>query len=161
MPVPRRLTLRALPSGAFLPGAGALLLLAACWLALPAPSHAAQSDAPAATAPPASGDASATPVRSYLPKPGETLDKVIAHTLPDSPLKIELLRQAFMAQNPQAITPGKVPKLHKGVPLRVPDHDALLRMHLGSLAPPVEAPPANARFSPSTSEERRRWVQFP
>ena len=161
MPVPRSLTLRAHPGGTSLRNAAALLLLGACWLALPAPSHAAQSAVQATSAAPAPGEASAPPASSYLPKPGETLDKVIAHTLPDSPLKMELLRQAFMAQNPQAFTPGKVPKLRKGVPLRVPDHDALLRMHLGSLAPPVEASPANARFSPSTSEERRRWVQFP
>jgi Tfp pilus assembly protein FimV len=152
MHAPRRQTLRAIHGGARSHSAGAVLLLAACWLALPAPGHAAQA-APEA--------AQAAPARSYLPKAGETLDQVIARTLPGSPLKIELLRQAFMAQNPQAIMPGKVPKLRKGVPLLVPDHDALLRMHLGSLAAPQDAAPANARYSPSTSEERKRWVQFP
>ena len=157
MPAPRRQTLRAIHGGARSHSAGALLLLAACWLALPATSRAAQA-APEASAPVVAPSA---PARSYLPKPTETLDQVIARTLPGSPLKIELLRQAFMAQNPQAITPGKVPKLRKGVPLQVPDHDELLRMHLGSLAAPQDAAPANARFSPSTSEERKRWVQFP
>jgi Tfp pilus assembly protein FimV len=155
MPAPRRQTLRAIHGGARSHSAGAVLLLAACWLALPAPGHAAQN------APEATQAAPSAPARSYLPKAGETLDQVIARTLPGSPLKIELLRQAFMAQNPQAIMPGKTPKLRKGVPLLVPDHDALLRMHLGSLAAPVEAPTPNARFSPSTSEERKRWVQFP
>ena len=152
MPAPRRQTLRAIHGGARSHSAGAVLLLAACWLALPATSRAAQA-APEA--------AQAAPARSYLPKAGETLDQVIARTLPGSPLKIELLRQAFVAQNPQAIMPGKTPKLRKGVPLLVPDHEALLRMHLGSLTAPVDAPPPNARFSPSTSEERKRWVQFP
>jgi len=155
MPAPRRQTLRALHGGARSHSAGAVLLLAACWLALPATSRAAQA------APEAAQVAPSAPARSYLPKAGETLDQVIARTLPGSPLKIELLRQAFMAQNPQAITPGKVPKLRKGVPLLVPDHDELLRMHLGSHAAPVEADTPNARFSPSTSEERKRWVQFP
>jgi len=155
MPAPRRQTLRAIHGGARSHSAGAVLLLAACWLALPATSRAAQA------APEAAQVAPSAPARSYLPKAGETLDQVIARTLPGSPLKIELLRQAFMAQNPQAITPGKVPKLRKGVPLLVPDHDELLRMHLGSLAAPQDAAPANARFSPSTSEERKRWVQFP
>ena len=157
MPAPRRQTLRAIHGGARSHSAGAVLLLAACWLALPATSRAAQA-APEASAAVAAPSA---PARSYLPKGGETLDQVIARTLPDSPLKMELLRQAFIAQNPQAITPGKVPKLRKGVPLVVPDHEALLRMHLGSLTAPVDAPPPNARFSPSTSEERKRWVQFP
>ncbi len=157
MPATRRPSLPAMHRGVCSHRAGALLFMAACWLALPAPGHAAQST----PEPAASSAASPAPARSYLPKTGETLDQVIAHTLPESPLKIELLRQAFIAQNPQSITPGKVPKLRKGVPLLVPDHDALLRMHLGSLAAPVEAAPANARFSPSTSEERKRWVQFP
>lgn len=160
MPVPRRLTPRAIYGGAERHTGGALLLLAALWLALPpAPVRAAQPATVAATA-----SASLTPApmaRSYLPKTDETLDQVIARTLPQSPLKIELLRQAFVAQNPQAIAPGRVPKLRKGVPLLVPDHDTLLRMHLGSLTAPVEAPTPNARFSPSTSEERKRWVQFP
>ena len=160
MPVPRRLTPRAISGGADRHSGGALLLLAALWLALPpAPARAAQPATEAAAA-----SASPTPApmaRSYLPKPGETLDQVIAHTLPESPLKIELLRQAFIAHNPQAINPGKVPKLRKGMPLMVPDHDELLRMHLGSRAASAEAVPPNARFSPSTSEERRRWVQFP
>lgn len=160
MPVPRRLTPRAIYGGADRHSGGALLLLAALWLALqPAPVRAAQptKELAAANASPAP----APMAGSYLPKTGETLDQVIARTLPQSPLKIELLRQAFVAQNPQAITPGKVPKLRKGMPLLVPDHDALLRMHLGSLVAPVEAAQSNARFSPSTSEERKRWVQFP
>ncbi len=161
MPAPRRQTSHATHRGACSHPVGSVLLLAACWLALPAPGHASQST-PEPAAPSATSPAPApAPARSYLPKTGETLDQVIARTLPDSPLKIELLRQAFIAQNPQAIAPGKVPKLRKGVPLLVPDHDALLRMHLGSLVAPAEAAPANARFSPSTSEERKRWVQFP
>ena len=159
MPVPRRLTPCAIFGGADR-HSGVALILVALWLALPpAPARAAQPATEAAAA-----SASPTPApmaRSYLPKAGETLDQVIARTLPQSPLKMELLRQAFVAQNPQAIAPGKVPKLRKGVPLLVPDHDALLLMHLGSLVAPVEAAPPNARFSPSTSEERKRWVQFP
>ena len=160
MPVPRRLTPPAIYGGADRHSGGALLLLAALWLALqPAPARAAQPGTEAAAA--NTSPTAAPMARSYLPKAGETLDQVIARTLPQSPLKIELLRQAFVAQNPQAIAPGKVPKLRKGVPLLVPDHDALLLMHLGSLVAPVEAAPPNARFSPSTSEERKRWVQFP
>ena len=159
MPVPRRLTPCAIFGGADR-HSGVALILVALWLALqPAPARAAQ---PGTEASAASTSPTAAPMaRSYLPKAGETLDQVIARTLPQSPLKMELLRQAFVAQNPQAIAPGKVPKLRKGVPLLVPDHDALLLMHLGSLVAPVEAAPPNARYSPSTSEERKRWVQFP
>ena len=138
--------------------AGAALLLATGLAALPTRALAA-SNTPAGSEP---ASAPAPMARSYLPKPTETLDQVISRTLPESPLRIELLRQAFIAQNPQAIAPGKVPKLRKGVPLVVPDHDALVRIHLGSLAASVEvALPKSAPFAHSTSDERKRWVQFP
>ena len=161
MPAPKPLISRAQHRSWYLRDAflaAAALLLATGLASLPTPAFAA-SNTPAASEP---ASAPAPMARSYLPKPTETLDQVIARTLPESPLKIELLRQAFIAQNPQAITPGKVPKLRKGVPLVVPDHDALVRIHLGRLAPPVEvAPPKTAPFAHSTSDERKRWVQFP
>lgn len=134
-------------------------LLSALLLATSAVANAAQSSQ--------SDPVVAVPVapvlRSFNPKPSQTLDQVIAQTMPGSPLKIELLRQAFIAQNPQAIQKGKTPKLRKGAVLLVPDHDELLRQYLGSKAPAVEAvqSPAPPGFTPSTSEERRRWVHFP
>ena len=132
---------------------------AACLLlALPTPGHAASS---ASNPAPEAAPAPAPVPRSYQPKRSETLDQVIAKTLPGSPLKIELLRQAFIAQNPQAIVPGKVPKPRKGMLLLVPDHGELLRTYLGSREPAPELAPPVARFVPSTPEERKRWVQFP
>ncbi len=161
MPVPHPWTPRAPRQAGACPGAW-VLLVAAYLLTLPGTAAHAQSSAATPNGAPATATPAPAPVvRSYLPKPTESLDQVIAHTLPDSPLKIDLLRQAFVAQNPQAFAPGKLPKLRKGVALRVPDHDELLRIHLGSRVAPVEAPPPNARFVPSTSEERKRWVQFP
>ncbi len=126
-----------------------------------------QAPAPALQSPPASPAQSASAraavplAQSYLPKPSETLDQVIAKILPGSPLKIELLRLALIEQNPQAFKPGKFPTLRKGVPLAVPDHDALLRKHLGAKAPEPEVAQGPAGFTPSTSAERRHWVQFP
>jgi Tfp pilus assembly protein FimV len=135
----------------------ATCMLATTVLALPALGHAA----PSATSPAPDAAPAPSPVlRSYLPKPSETLDQVIAKTLPGSPLKIELLRQAFVAQNPQAFAPGKVPKPRKGMLLLVPDHGELLRSYLGRREPVADTAPV-ARFTPSTSEERKRWVQFP
>lgn len=125
-------------------------------LGLPRLVHAASEPAKsaAATSPPASAS-------SYKPKPGETLDQVIAKTMAKSPLSISLLRQAFIDQNPQAIVPGKIPKVRKGATLQVPDHDRLLRGVLASVSPvaaPIEAQP---QVAPSTPEDRKRWVQFP
>ena len=139
-------------------GLSGLLMVGAGWWCLPGTGHAspstvsveAESALPTIAAP-----------RSYQPKPKETLDQVSEHTLSGSPLKIDLLRQAFVAQNPQAFMPGKVPKLRKGVTLTVPDHDALLRLHLGARAAPVADPLQPVRSTPSTADERKRWVQFP
>lgn len=158
MPASRRQTLPVPLRALTVQGLSGLLLTGACWWGLPGTGHAAQSAVPAAaesTAPMAAG------LRSYQPKPRETLDQVIEHTLTGSPLKIELLRQAFVAQNPQAFMPGKVPKLRKGVTLSIPDHDELLRIHLGARVAPVADPLQPVRATPSTVEERKRWVQFP
>jgi Tfp pilus assembly protein FimV len=155
--------LRQTPPAAALYGVAAqglwtLLLVGVCGCVVPGIGRASQSTAAPEQA--VRAPVAAVP-RSYQPKPKETLDQVIEHTLPGSPLKIELLRQAFMSQNPQAFVPGKVPKLRKGVPLTVPDHDELLRIHLGARATPVVEPDQPPRVTPSTVEERKRWVQFP
>ena len=45
-------------------------------------------------------------LRTYTTKAGDKLDRIIQKTMADSPLKIELLRQAFMELNPQAFPSG-------------------------------------------------------
>jgi Tfp pilus assembly protein FimV len=113
------------------------------------------------TAAPASVHTPPAAANSYKPKASESLDQVIAKTLPGSPLKIELLRQAFVAQNPQAIIAGKVPKLRKGATLVVPDHDQLIQRTLGLLVPANEPTQPLVSARSSTFEERKRWVQYP
>ena len=132
----------------------------ACVLALCATAPlawAASEAAPAKSA--ASTEAPAGP--SYKPKAGETLDQVIAKTMPSSPLSIGILRQAFIDQNPQAIVAGKAPKLRKGATLNVPDHDLLLRGVLASVTPVAAPSESTPRPTQSTPDERKRWVTFP
>ncbi|MFZ2738501.1 MAG: hypothetical protein WBI20_08840 [Burkholderiaceae bacterium] len=128
------------------------LAVLSCWLtvqAQPLPAPALNPATPGAAAPAA---------RHYTPKAGESLDRVIANTLADSPLKIELLRQAYVEQNPSAFLPGKMPQLRKGVVLSVPDPEQLLQKY----APPKPSVSAAQQPAPSSSsEERRRWVQYP
>lgn len=158
MPAIRHQTSPATLHGIAVRSLAGLLMVGVCWCVLPGTGRASQNAAPAQAE---SAPAKASMAPSYLPKPKETLDQVIEHTLPGSPLKIELLRQAFVTQNPQAFVPGKVPKLRKGVTLTVPDHEELLRIHLGARAVPVVDPLQPLRTAPSTFEERKRWVQFP
>ena len=67
---------------------------------------------------------------TYEVKSGETLDQVIRKTMGDSPLKMELLRQAFIDQNPQAFNKSSPRALMAGAILRLPNHDDLLRAYL-------------------------------
>ena len=103
--------------------------------------------------------APALPPGSYKPKPGESLDAVITKTLGDSPLKLAVLRAAFIQQNPAAFVEGKAPLLRKGAVLMVPDHNALLL----SLMPPTPVPIAamESQAGPSPDDDRKRWVKYP
>jgi Tfp pilus assembly protein FimV len=132
----------------------------ACLMALGAVTSAtgAASEAVPAASPPSVASPAAT---TYRPKAGETLDQVIAKTMPSSPLSMSILRQAFIDQNPQAIIAGKVPKLRKGATLNLPDHDLLLRGVLASVTPVAAQSETSPRPAPSTPEDRKRWVQFP
>ena len=132
----------------------------ACVLALCAIAPTAWAANDAATAKSAASIA-APAGSSYKPKTGETLDQVIAKTMPSSPLSMGILRQAFIDQNPQAIVAGKVPKLRKGATLYVPDHDLLLRGLLASVTPVATPSEVAPRPTQSTPEERKRWVKYP
>ncbi len=124
----------------------------------PAPAPAAPAAASKAHSAPAPA-APALPPGSYKPKPGESLDAVITKTLGDSPLKLAVLRAAFIQQNPAAFVEGKAPLLRKGAVLMVPDHNSLLL----SLMPPVPVPIAalESQAEPSPDDDRKRWVKYP
>ena len=128
----------------------------------PAPAPAPAAAAPAAASKAHSAPALAAPTLppgSYKPKPGESLDAVITKTLGDSPLKLAVLRAAFIQLNPAAFVEGKAPLLRKGAVLMVPDHKSLLL----SLMPPVPVPVAamESQAAPSPDDDRKRWVKDP
>ena len=125
----------------------------------------------------------AVPPGSYKPRPGQSLDQVITQTMRDSPLKLAVLRQAFIRQNPAAFEAGKTPRLRKGAVLIVPDHAALLLSLMPPssaaaapmavpLAMPVAAPMAASVAAPvdvesaspltqAVGDDRRQWVRYP
>ena len=128
-------------------------------VALMQPEHAAAAEAAAAEAAP-------KPAASYTPRNGETLDHVIQVTMPDSPLKMDLLRRAFISQNPQAfVTPLTTPpRMKKGAVLTIPDHKKLLLSVAGPLTADADADATGTQRNPaaaSSAEERKRWVRYP
>lgn len=88
--------------------------------------------------------------QTYNVRTGDTLDQVIRQTLGSSPLKVELLRQAFIDQNPKAFTKTSPRYLMAGAVLTVPNHDELMRQHLNGNKP-----------GPTLLDERRNWVRYP
>ena len=100
------------------------------------------------------GAQAAEPARTYNVVSGDTLDKVIRQTMGDSPFKIEILRQAFIQQNPQAFTKGSSKVLMAGAVLRVPSQDDLMRRVSGANAKPAYGPDLGMM-------ERKNWVRYP
>ena len=108
--------------------------------------------------------ASPAPRITYQVVSGDTLDKVIRKTMPDSPLRVEILRNAFVQQNPQAFTKSPPRALMAGAVLNVPNHDDLLRSYMV----PGHVPGSsgmNRGGGYSTADmnmsERKNWVRFP
>jgi hypothetical protein len=136
---------------------GALLHAPLALAAGGAPTH---SHAPSHAAPSGGAASAAHASRVYVTVAGDTLDRVIRKTMADSPLKDELLRQAFIAANPKAFAAGRNSRLRVGTELKLPETNALLRDILLPLLSPTEVgsyfPPP-----PTTAEERRRWVRYP
>lgn len=96
--------------------------------------------------------------RTYKVLRGESLDKVIQKTMADSPLRIELLRNAFIELNPQAFPGGQASRMRATEPLNVPDAVQLLR---AVATPLLETEDASRAAAPASAEQQRRWVRFP
>lgn len=123
-------------------------LLCCVWMSVPVMAQAA-SPAPRAT---------------YQVVAGDTLDKVIRKTMPDSPLRVEILRNAFVQQNPQAFTKAPPRALMVGAVLNVPNHDDLLRSHaVSGQAPGSSGMQRGGGYSTAdlNMNERKNWVRFP
>ena len=110
--------------------------------------------------------------KTYDVVSGDTLDKVIRATMADSPFKIEILRAAFIQQNPQAFTKTPPRTLMAGSILTIPDHDNLVAMYLksGKSAPAKNASASSNSSGPGAGgyattdlnmNERKNWVRFP
>lgn len=114
---------------------------------------------------PALALAASPAVRStYKVEAGDTLDKVIKKTMPDSPLRADILRNAFVQQNPQAFTKSPPRALMAGAVLNVPSHDDLLRSHMvPGHAPGNSGMQRGGGYSTAdlNMNERKNWVRFP
>jgi Tfp pilus assembly protein FimV len=99
--------------------------------------------------------------QSYTVQRGDTLDRVIQKTMATSPLKIELLRQAFVVGNPHAFVSGNVSRLRAGAVLQVPDHAKLLRSVVLPVLDASNSAALAGESRSSNASDRRSWIRFP
>lgn len=129
---------------------------------LPMPSVAEPAPAAAPKVAAWSAPAAELPVaasaQTHTVKRGETLDKIIQKTMADSPLRVELLRKAFIQLNPQAFPGGQASRMRADQLLQVPDAQQLLR---AVAMPMLEVTEASRLAAPVSAQEQRRWVRFP
>ena len=125
------------------------LCLALCSLAL----HVYAADAVPAVAAP--------PVASYTAKAGDTVERLLQNTMPNSPLNPALLRKALADQNPQIVSGKPGQKFKTGTVIHLPDHGQLVRNALEPFAP--QTPEATTRngYSAGDPSSRRNWIRYP
>ena len=109
---------------------------------------------------------------SYTPSTGEDLGRIVAKTLPNSPLSAELLAQAFISLNPQAFSTGKTSRTLSTTTLKVPNHNQLVQLVLAKneaarpavlaavAAQEAQAKSALLRLPPRAAEKRENWVRY-
>jgi Tfp pilus assembly protein FimV len=133
--------------------------LLACALTLAEPAFAADPT-PAGGNAAAKAAASPGPVK-YTVREGDTLDKVIRLHMGNSPLRIEILRDAVVKQNPHAFVKGSTKVLLANAVITVPNHTELLQMQLGSALPKAEAAPPATTSTSMVDDRRKTWVRYP
>jgi len=108
---------------------------------------------------------------TYTPSAGEALGRIVAKTLPNSPLSEDLLAQAFVSLNPQSFTGGATSRTLSAATLKVPNHNQLVQLVLAkneaarpAVLAAVAAQEAQAKLAPvitpRAAEKRENWVRY-
>jgi len=108
---------------------------------------------------------------TYTPSAGEPLGRIVAKTLPNSPLSEDLLAQAFVSLNPQSFTGGATSRTLSAATLKVPNHNQLVQLVLAkneaarpAVLAAVAAQEAQTKLapviSPRAAEKRENWVRY-
>ena len=103
---------------------------------------------------------------TYTPMAGESLDRIIAKTMPNSEVKPELMAEAFRALNPERFSKDQGGLIKSTATLKVPNQNqlaSLIETQLGKKqaqnllggAAPV------APVAPKVNPKTESWVRFP
>ena len=96
---------------------------------------------------------------SYTVSQSTPVDKVVQKVYANSPLNIQVLRQALVDANPKVISGNPQQRVKAGTVLTVPDHAHVVRNALT----PFAAASDNSESGPAARDYpvRRQWVRFP
>jgi len=149
----------------------ALQLLAMAALAAATGAQAASGSSAVAAPVPPKLFAGLGSSHTYTPSAGEALSRIVAKTLPSSPLSEDLLAQAFVSLNPQSFTGGTASRTLSAATLKVPNHNQLVQLVLTkheaarpAVLAAVAAQEAQAKSAlmptPRPAEKRENWVRY-
>lgn len=104
-------------------------------------------------------DGAAPAAAPYTVGQSTPIDKVVQKVYANSPLNMQVLRQALVDANPKVITGNPQQRVKAGTVLNVPDHGQVVRTALT----PFSANPDNTESGPAARDHsvRRPWVRFP
>lgn len=97
----------------------------------------------------------------YTTKAGDSVERLLQHAMPGSPLNPALLRQALADVNPKTVTGKPGQKFKTGTVITVPDHAQLVRSTLAPFAPPSTELTARSGYSAGDPSSRRNWIRYP
>lgn len=106
-------------------------------------------------------DPSAPAATTYVTKAGDTVERLLINTMPDSPLNPGVLRKALADANPNLVTGKAGQKFKPGTIINLPEHSTLVRNTLEAFVPPGSEGFSRSGNSASDPASRRHWIRYP
>ena len=115
------------------------------------PSDKAKSEAKSETKAPVRDLKGLPEMAIYPTKPGESVDKILQTVYAGSPIRLDVLRDALVQNNPKAFPKGHAKSMVKGAILSLPDPMALAQRLMLPMPTPSDPVPVTAAVSPVTT----------
>ena len=100
---------------------------------------------------------------TYTPFAGESLERIIAKTMPNTELKQELVADAFRALNPQQFSKEQSTVTKSNLAIKVPNQNQLVNLieNQVSQKQPQNMLLGTATAAPKVNPKTESWVRFP
>jgi Tfp pilus assembly protein FimV len=100
---------------------------------------------------------------TYTPFAGESLERIIAKTMPNTELKQEIVADAFRALNPQQFSKEKGSVTQSNLSIKVPNHNQLANLieNQASQKKPQNMLTGTTPAVPKVNPKTESWVRFP